>query len=145
VVLRTDEARKRLAGAGPVDRLAPEIYTPEFYGRVYDTLFETARAALQAGHAVVLDATFTEPEMRARAEALAAACGAPLHGAWLTAPPQALEARVAGRTGDASDATIEVLRDQVKRHGGDAVAWPHVDALAPTAAATESWLKELAR
>jgi aminoglycoside phosphotransferase family enzyme/predicted kinase len=145
VVLRTDEARKRLAGAGPVDRLPPEIYTPEFYSRVYDTVFETARAALMAGHAVVLDATFTEPEMRARAEALAAGCGVPFHGAWLTAPPDALEARVAGRTGDASDATIEVLRDQVRRHGGDAVSWRKVDALAPTAAATDAWLKDLAR
>jgi uncharacterized protein len=145
VVLRTDEARKRLAGAGPVDRLAPEIYTAEFYGRVYDTVFETARAALNAGHAVVLDATFTEPQMRASAEALAADCGVPFHGAWLAAPADALEARVAGRTGDASDATIEVLRDQVKRHGGDTVAWAHVDALSPTATATDAWLKDLTR
>ena len=37
VVLRTDEVRKRLAGAGPVDRLAAEIYRGEFYARVYDT------------------------------------------------------------------------------------------------------------
>jgi hypothetical protein len=43
VVLRTDEARKRLAGAGPVDRLARETYTAEFYARVYDELFATAR------------------------------------------------------------------------------------------------------
>ncbi len=145
VVVRTDEARKRLTGAGPVDRLPPEVYTPQFYAQVYETVFETARAALKAGHAVVLDATFTEPDLRARAEALAADCGVPFHGAWLTAPLAALEARVAARTGDASDATVEVLRDQVSRHGGDAVAWGQVDATAPSETAAEGWLKDVAR
>jgi len=140
VVLRTDEARKRLAAAGPVDRLPPEIYTAEFYNRVYDSVFETARALLKAGRAVVLDATFTEPALRARAEALAAACGAPFHGAWLQAPIEVLEARVASRVGDASDATLEVLRDQVARHGDAAVGWTSVDAAAPTEKAAQIWL-----
>ena len=140
VVLRTDEARKRLAGAGPVDRLAPETYTPEFYARVYDTVFETAAALLKAGQAVVLDATFTEPSLRARAEALAAEVGVPFHGAWLEAPVEVLEDRVAGRVGDASDATLAVLHDQIARHGGEAVAWRSVDATAPSERAAETWL-----
>lgn len=143
VVLRTDEARKRLAGAGPMDRLAPETYTPESYARVYDTVFGTARALLQARRAVVLDATFTEPGLRARAEALAADCGVPFHGAWLQAPVEVLETRVARRTGDASDATLNVLHDQVARHGGDAVAWPTVDATATTPQAAAAWLAGL--
>jgi aminoglycoside phosphotransferase family enzyme/predicted kinase len=142
VVLRTDEARKRLTGAGPVDRLAREVYTAEFYAQVYETVFETARAALKAGHAVVLDATFTEPALRARAEALAVECGVPFHGAWLEAPAQVLEARVSGRTGDASDATLEVLHDQIARHGGDTVAWPKVDATRATDAAARAWLED---
>jgi predicted kinase len=143
VVLRTDEARKRLTGAGPVDRLAREVYTAEFYARVYETVFETARAALKAGRAVVLDATFTEPAFRARAEALAAECRVPFHGAWLEAPAPVLEARVSGRTGDASDATLEVLRDQIARHGGDTVAWPTVDATRATDEAAQAWLAGL--
>src|SRR6185437_11987463 len=118
MVLRTDEVRKRLAGAGPVDRLARDVYTPEFYASVYDQLFEIAAAVLKAGHAVVLDATFTEPALRAQAEALATGCGVAFHGAWLEAPLAVLEARVAARTGDASDATLEVLHDQIARHGG---------------------------
>ena len=143
-VLRTDEARKRLAGAGPVDRLAPETYTPEFYARVYDTLFDTARAALKAGQAVVLDATFTEPALRTRAEALAVECGVPFHGVWLEAPAEVLEARVAGRTGDASDATLEVLHDQIARCRGPAMGWGRVDAAGPTADAARLWLAGLA-
>ena len=143
VVLRTDEARKRLAGAGPVDRLPPETYTAEFYARVYETLFETARALLKAGHAVVLDATFTEPALRAKAEALAADCGVPFHGAWLEAPTEVLEARVSGRIGDASDATLAVLHDQIARHGGGTVGWPKVDATRATDKAAGAWLAGL--
>jgi predicted kinase len=88
---------------------------------------------------VVLDATFTEPALRARAETLAADCGVPFKGAWLEAPLDVLEARVAGRTGDASDATLEVLHDQIARHGGEAVSWPKVDAKGSTAGAAEAW------
>ena len=140
VVLRTDEVRKRLAGAGHVDRLSRDIYTPEFYDRVYDTALENARALLTAGHAVVLDATFTEPRMRARAERLAAELGVAFRGAWLQAPVEVLEARVAARTGDASDATLEVLHGQIERYGKDEVAWPKVDATAPTDVAAKAWL-----
>ncbi|MBS0333787.1 MAG: AAA family ATPase [Proteobacteria bacterium] len=140
VVLRTDEVRKRLAGVGPVDRLPREVYTPRFYEQVYDTLFADARAMLKAGRAVVLDATFTEPALRARAEALAAECGAPFRGAWLTAPLAVLEARVGARVGDASDADVAVLRDQAARFGEQPMAWPKVDATLPTDEAARAWL-----
>jgi aminoglycoside phosphotransferase family enzyme/predicted kinase len=145
IVLRTDEVRKRLTGAGPVDRLDRAVYTPEFYARVYDTLFETARAALAAGRGVVLDATFTQPGLRARAEGLARDAGVAFHGAWLTAPQSVLEARVAERRGDASDADVAVLRDQIARHGAEPVAWPHVDAQATTETAAMAWLASLGR
>src|SRR5699024_359361 len=127
-------------GVGPVDRLPRETYTPEFYARVYDTLFADAGAMLKAGRAVVLDATFTEPALRARAEALARDAGVAFHGAWLTAPLDVLEARVATRTGDASDATIEVLHDQAARYGDQPNAWAKVDATAATEAAAATWL-----
>ena len=140
VVLRTDEIRKRLAGAGHVDRLSRDIYTPEFYDRVYDTALRNARALLAAGQAVVLDATFTEPRMRARAEQLAADLRVPFRGAWLQAPLGVLEARVAARTRDASDATLDVLHGQIERYGADEVAWPKVDATAPAEAAAKAWL-----
>jgi aminoglycoside phosphotransferase family enzyme/predicted kinase len=140
VVLRTDEARKRLAGAGPIDRLPRDVYTPQFYARVYDTVFETAAALLKAGQSVVLDATFTEPSMRARAEALAAEIGVSFRGAWLEAPLAVLEARVGGRVGDASDATLEVLHGQVADHGSEHVNWRKVDATQATASAAMGWL-----
>ncbi|MDZ4373302.1 MAG: AAA family ATPase [Phenylobacterium sp.] len=139
VILRTDEVRKRLLNIPPTQRLPPEGYAPEAYARTYDTLFDNARALLEAGRAVVLDATFIDPTLRARAEALAAESGVPFRAAWLDAPAAVLEARVAGRTGDASDATVEVLRGQIARMGAER-PWPVVDAEAPTQAAARAWL-----
>jgi len=95
---------------------------------------------LKAGRAVVLDATFIDPALRARAEALAAECAVPFHAAWLDAPVEVLEARVAGRKGDASDATVAVLRDQVTRMGEQTVGWAKVNTEAPKEAAAKAWL-----
>jgi aminoglycoside phosphotransferase family enzyme/predicted kinase len=140
VVLRTDEARKRLAGAGPVDRLAPEIYTAEFYKAVYDSVFETAKLLLRSGRAVVLDATFTDPALRARAEGLATEIGVPFHGCWLEAPIDILESRVTARVGDASDATVAVLHDQISRFAGHVSGWTRIDAVQPSQQAAASWV-----
>jgi hypothetical protein len=139
VVLRTDEIRKRLTGAGPTERLRREVYTPAFYARVYDTLFAEAAAMLRAGRAVVLDATFTDPSLRDRAERLAVEARVPFSGVWLEAPAEVLEARVAGRTGDASDADVEVLHDQIRRLDRDAVRWARVDASDDVEAAARAW------
>ncbi|THD81740.1 MAG: gluconate kinase [Phenylobacterium sp.] len=144
VVLRTDEIRKRLAKAGPRERLDREIYTPEFYDRVYDTLLAEAGAMLKAGRAVVLDATFTDPILRGRAERLATELGVPFEGIWLGAPMAVLEGRVAARTGDASDATVEVLRDQMRRLDEDSIAWRRVDT-SDVETAAAAWLAQRLR
>jgi len=143
VILRTDEVRKRLVDVAPTDRLPPEGYAPEVYARTYDTLFDNARTMLQAGRAVVLDATFIDPALRARAEALAAECAVPFHAAWLDAPVEVLEARVAGRQGDASDATVAVLHEQVARMQDQTMDWPKVNTEAPQEAAAKAWIAAL--
>ncbi|MCR5872996.1 AAA family ATPase [Phenylobacterium sp. J426] len=83
VVLRTDEIRKRLLGVAPTQGVSRDAYTPEFYVQTYDALFANAAALLKSGRSVVLDATFTSPQLRARAETLAADCGVPFEGVWL--------------------------------------------------------------
>jgi aminoglycoside phosphotransferase family enzyme/predicted kinase len=145
VVLRTDEIRKRLLHVGPTQPVGREVYTPEFYAEVYDTLFAEAGAMLRAGRAVVLDATFIDPELRSRAERLAAETGVAFEGAFLDAPAAVLEARVAARTGDASDANVEVLHGQMAKLDRDAVGWTRVDASADVAAAAEAWLARRSR
>jgi len=138
VVLRTDEVRKRLGGLAPTDRAPPALYQPEFTERTYAALFDHARAALQAGWGVVLDATFLDPALRGRAEQLAAACGVDFQGVWLDAPYEVLAKRVAARRGDASDATVDILSAQAARDLGE-MTWALVDASGTPEAAVTAW------
>ena len=139
VILRTDEVRKRLWGVAPTARLGPDAYTPEAHRRTHDELFANARNLLAAGVSVVLDATFLDAAERARAAQVAAAAGVPFRPAWLEAPLAVLEARITARSGDASDATVAVLRDQAARTAG-AVDWPRVDAEQAVEVAAREWL-----
>jgi aminoglycoside phosphotransferase family enzyme/predicted kinase len=123
--LRTDEIRKRRAGLAPEERLPPESYAPAESAAVHAEMFAAARAALAAGRCVVLDAVFLDPAMRAGAEA--AAGDAPFTGLWLEAPMDVLRARVAGRIGDASDATVEVL-ERASRSDPGPLAWLRLDS-----------------
>ncbi|MFM8377677.1 MAG: AAA family ATPase, partial [Phenylobacterium sp.] len=130
VVLRSDEFRKRLAGLRPTERAPPSAYGPEMTGRVYAALFAEAADLVAAGRSVILDATFLEAGRRAQAEALAARLDLSLEGLWLEAPESVLRDRLAGREGDASDATPDTLAVQLERDVGP-VAWtrlqPHPD------------------
>jgi aminoglycoside phosphotransferase family enzyme/predicted kinase len=144
VILRSDEIRKRQAGLAPTERAPASAYTALADTAVFDEFFGLAETLLKAGRAVVLDATFLRPETRARAKAAATAAGAPFHGLWLEAPAAVLEARVAGRTGDASDADLPVLRDQLARDPG-AMDWRVLDAARPAAATAGDWLAEFSR
>ena len=138
VILRTDEVRKRLEGA-PADAALPrEAYAPEKDAAVYDAIFADAARALAAGRAVVLDATFFDPAHRARAAATAAAAGVAFDGIWLQAPAEVLAARIAGRSGDASDATADTLRRQLARDPGP-LAWERLDASRPVEEVAEAW------
>ncbi len=139
VILRTDEVRKRLLNVAPTTTVGAANYAPEPYARTYDEMFANARALLAAGRSVVLDASFIDVTLRQRAEALAREAGVAFHSAWLEAPADVLQARVAGRSGDASDATVAVLQEQLARDPGP-LEWSRVDATAPTDGAAKAWL-----
>ena len=122
LVLRSDEIRKRLHGVAPEERLPGGAYTPEANARTDATLIDGIRAA--AGHAVIADATFLSPALRS---AVASAGGGGFLGIWLEAPLGELERRVAGRSGDASDATTSVLHRLAALDPG-AITWHRVAA-----------------
>jgi len=129
VHLRSDLERKRLQGVEETVRLAPETYTEAARDRIYAVLYEKARDVLAAGHAVVVDAVFANPEQRASIEAVATELGVPFHGLWLTAPPERLVERVTARRDDASDATSKVVMRQLGWHlGAFAATWKEIDA-----------------
>jgi aminoglycoside phosphotransferase family enzyme/predicted kinase len=132
VILRTDEIRKRLWGAGPLERLPLEAYASNQSSSVYGEMLRLARLCLSAGWSVVLDAVFAKVEERKAAEALGQAVGLPLRGLWLEAPPDVLRARVAARRDDASDADLRVLEQQLS-WGPVQSDWRRIDAEAPLA------------
>lgn len=112
-IVRSDEVRKRLWGAAPIERLPEAAYARGESGRVYARMLEEASALLAAGRPVVLDAVFLRAEERAAAERLAAERGVAFEGVWLEADAEVLRRRVAARAGDASDATPAVVDAQL--------------------------------
>jgi aminoglycoside phosphotransferase family enzyme/predicted kinase len=118
-ILSSDHVRKRIAGIAPeVHARAPYkggIYSDEFTRRAYEALLAEARALLDEGRGVILDATFKDHADRAAALRLAAQRGVPA----LFVECRADEAEVirrlrarADRPDEVSDATTEIFRQQ---------------------------------
>ncbi len=127
VVLRSDVIRKRRAGVDPTTRLDARAYTPKSAGAVYGEMVDMAKRAAGAGQSVILDAVFAMPQERDAVAAAARAAGVPFAGFWLQAPAEQLAARIAARRGDASDATVDILRRQLDYDLGP-IDWHRVDA-----------------
>ncbi|WP_010544715.1 AAA family ATPase [Sphingomonas elodea] len=122
-VLQSDVFRKRLAGLPPETRLPPSHYTRRNDAQTYEAMFESADDHLSCESTVILDAVFLNRSEREVAEALAQQARVPFTGIWLEAPDRDRIARVDARTGDASDATGEVAREQSRRPVGDLFGW----------------------
>jgi predicted kinase len=127
LVVRSDVVRKQLFDRDPFVRLPDSGYTPDVTRRVYRALRARARAALEAGHAVVADAVFADPQERRDIERVADRAAVPFVGIWLEAPAPLLRARLEARVADASDATPAVLDKQLARDPGE-VEWTRIDA-----------------
>ena len=137
LIVRSDEIRKRQFGVAPEERLPPDAYTPSASRSVFATLADTVRIAAESGQAVIADATFMNHEHRTLASNAARDAGVPFRGLWLHAPLPILEQRVAARTGDASDATVAVLRSAAE-HDPGAGGWLPIDAADATAALSQA-------
>jgi predicted kinase len=125
--VRSDVERKVLAGVDERVRLDAKSYTPETSAKVYAAMFDRARRALAAGHAVVADAVFAREAERAGIEAVARETGVAFRGLWLEADAATLKNRVEARRGDASDATAAVVERQLLYDPGQ-LSWLPVDA-----------------
>jgi predicted kinase len=128
LVLRSDEVRKRQHGVAPEQRLPQSAYSDAASEAVFATLADMVRDTASGGHAAIADATFIDLRHRSMVAAAAQAAGVPFLGLWLEAPPAILEARIAGRQHDASDATVEVLRAASRSNPRDG-EWIMVDAI----------------
>jgi predicted kinase len=94
---------------------------------VYAGLTARAQAALTAGRAVIADAVYATPAERDAIEAVARELSVPFIGIWLEAPAEQIIGRVAGRQGDASDATPTVVEKQLAYDIGP-LTWQKLDA-----------------
>ena len=112
VIVRSDVERKALFGVGETEKLPAEAYTDEVTVRVYAKLADKARRILAAGHSVIVDAVFAQPQERAAMAEVAKSAHCPLHGLFLTAD-------LATRLGRVGDARARCLR---RRRGGGADA-----------------------
>jgi len=126
-ILSTDRICKSLHGVRPEQRLPLDAYRPEISAKVYATMREMAQEALRAGCAAVADAVFDRPSERDAIEEVAREAEVPFDGVWLDAPIGAMTSRIKARTGDPSDATVEVLHGQLHRDLG-VIAWRRIDA-----------------
>ena len=126
-VLRSDVIRKRLYKVAPETPLAASAYRPQVSRRVYDTLRGRAVDALAAGYSVIIDAVSLKPAERRSFLAVAEAAGVPFLGLWLVAPTATMDRRLQARRHDASDASSEVLAQQLQQDPG-AMDWVRIDA-----------------
>ena len=127
VHLQSDVVRKRVAGVSPEQELDEAWYGEDISRQVHDRMANDAETALQAGYPVVMDATFMDPTRRTAVQLLAKRMGVAFVGLWLEAPVAELEARVAARDSDPSDADLRVLHNQLKVELGT-IDWHRVDA-----------------
>ena len=126
--LNSDIVRKRLAGAeSPETRLGPEHYTPEASAIVYEALCSQAARLLASGVSVICDAVYARPAERDAIEAVAAGLSVPFTGIWLQVPPETLKTRIVQRYGDPSDATVDVLHQQLGYSLGN-LTWHRIGA-----------------
>lgn len=127
LVFRSDVERKQLHGIAEHDRLPPEAYRPDVTEKIYGALIDKAARVARAGHSVIVDAVFAQPQERAAIAAAAAAAGASFHGLFLVADLPTRLKRVGSRGPDASDADAAVARKQEELAIG-ALDWMKIDA-----------------
>jgi predicted kinase len=125
-VLRSDVIRKRLFEVVPEIQLPASAYTSQVSRRVYRTLRRKAAEVLDAGYSVIVDAVSLKPEERRSFQAVAEAAGVPFAGFWLAASPKTMDRRLRARRHDASDASPEVLAQQLGHDPGP-IDWVRID------------------
>lgn len=113
-VVRTDALRKQIMGTPLLEKLPPQAYDRETGRQTYAKLYQTCLDLLKAGHSVVADAVFAKPEQRAAIADVARQAGVPFDGLWLWTEPELAAQRIEGRQGNVSDATVEILRQQLQ-------------------------------
>jgi uncharacterized protein len=97
--IRSDAARKHLAGIPLLERGGDEIYTPEMTQKTYARLLELGIILANQGFSVILDAKYDRQDLRQEAINQATKHQIPLQIVQCTAPLEVVQERLHQRTG----------------------------------------------
>ncbi len=115
--LRSDVVRKQIYGLDPhrqSDRKQwTELYSAEASQKTFESLSARAKQLLQNGFDVIVDATFLKRKYRQPFQVLAQELGAEFGIVSCSAPIDELSRRIRHRSADPSDATTELLPEQI--------------------------------
>ena len=114
-IIESDRIRKSLYDVPPETRLPQSAYHPEVSVRVYREISWRSRLILAQDGAVVADAVFDKVENRKLLEWAAKEKGCVFSGFWLEADPALLWQRIEARRDSVSDATVDILAEQLSR------------------------------
>ncbi len=108
-VIRSDVVRKALLGVDPTWRptqaAKAAVYGVPMHERTYRALIERGRAAIRAGRAAILDATYLKKFTREDVRAMAAEEGAPYAVLDVTCEPDVVRKRLIERAAEGQDAS----------------------------------------
>ena len=113
IQIRSDVERKRLFGLDPQQRGGEGLYQASATQQTYQHILTVADTLLNAGHTVLVDATFLDAAQRKPFRELTQERGIPFFILSFQASEDTLRARLAQRQGDASDANGAVLSRQI--------------------------------
>jgi predicted kinase len=117
IQIRSDVERKRLFGYqaqdGTGSGIDSALYTPEATQKTYQYLADLAKAVIDAGFSVIIDAAFLKLWQRELFKQTARERNVRFVILDFCASEQELTRRIQRRKNDASEATVEVLRQQL--------------------------------
>lgn len=142
VVLRSDVLRKRRFGVGETERLPQAAYEPGVSRLVFSEMHRRTRRVAELGSAVIVDGVYGRAQDRRAIAAAAHRAGVPFLGVWLELSREQARARVERRTGDASDATREVV-DQQAASIAPPEGWLRLDASRPVSSLVATVVRAL--
>ncbi|MFE1745619.1 AAA family ATPase [Coleofasciculus sp. H7-2] len=138
--IRSDALRKHLGGIPLEQQGGADLYSDEMTQKTYSRLLELGIMLTSQGWSVILDAKYDRQKLREDAIAQATAHQIPLQILHCTAPMEVCKDRLSSRTGDVSDATVDLLAKQ------QAAAEPFTQSEQPyvkTLDTTQDWESQL--
>ncbi|MBX4898830.1 bifunctional aminoglycoside phosphotransferase/ATP-binding protein [Rhizobium bangladeshense] len=129
-IIESDRVRKAMHAVPRETKLPAAAYRPEIFAKVYREMVWRARLLLKGGGCVIVDAVFDKPRNRQMIEDAAALGRHRFQGIWLEADPAVLRQRVFARPQGVSDATVDVLEEQLVHELGT-ISWKMLDASEP--------------